>query len=115
LSVSFRVYSHDFNAFGFVDIAEFLCKQVEFVVGIIWQQGFLNLEIFYILKRPNFIWTTQLYRFRCYKLTQIRLIYHDRDLFGQAKFIVLCVRTSLGQSQFIVQSDKDYLGHATHI
>jgi len=34
-------------------------------------------------------------------------------LFGQAKFIVLSVRTSLGQSQFIVQSDKDYLGHAT--
>jgi len=38
--VSFRDSCHDFNAFGFVGIAEFLCKQVEFVVGIIWQHGF---------------------------------------------------------------------------
>jgi len=26
----------------------------------------------------------------------------------------LSVKISLGQSQFIVQSDKDYLGHAIH-
>jgi len=40
-------------------------------------------------------------------------IWSDRELFGQAKFIVLSVRTSLGQRQFIVLSDKDYPGHAT--
>jgi len=55
--------------FIFVSIADFLCKQVEF-----WQQGFLNLEMFYVLKRPNFVWRTQFYRFRCCKLTQIRSI-----------------------------------------
>ena len=37
----------------------------------------------------------------------------DRDLFGQVKFIILSVRTSLRQIQFIVQSDKDYPWHAT--
>jgi len=40
-------------------------------------------------------------------------IYSDRDSFEQVKFIVLSIRTSLGQSLFIVQSDKDHPGQAT--
>jgi len=43
------------------------------------------------------------------------LIWSDRELFGQANFLVLSVGTPLAQSQFIVQSDKDLGGHATHV
>jgi len=42
-------------------------------------------------------------------------IQNSKGLFGQAKFIVFSVRTSLGQSQFIVRSDKDLPGHATRV
>jgi len=42
-------------------------------------------------------------------------IQNGKGLFGRAKFIVLSVRTSLGQSQFIVRSDKDLPVHATRV
>jgi len=42
-------------------------------------------------------------------------IWSERDFFGQAKFIVLSVRTSIGQCQFIVQSDNNLGGQATRV
>jgi len=35
------------------------------------------------------------------------------SIYSDSAFIRASVRTSLGQSQFTVQSDKDYLGQAT--
>ena len=43
--VNFRSYRHDFNAFRFVSVAEFLCKQVEFLLESSGNKNFKSSNI----------------------------------------------------------------------